>query len=60
MFRIDGNHKEEVFCSAVQLPGRAILDFGLRALWRGSEVRYKVLSRLRNIQTGLAAASLNH
>jgi hypothetical protein len=59
MFRIGGiiTMKE---CSAVRLREGATLDFGLQALWCGGEVRCKVLSRLRNIKTGFAAASIHH
>ncbi len=59
MFRLGGiiTMKE---CSAVRLRARATLDFSLQALWRGGEVRCKVLSRLRNCKTGFTAASIHH
>jgi hypothetical protein len=38
----------------------AEVDFALQALRRGRAVRGKVLSRLRNLKSGLTAASIHH
>jgi hypothetical protein len=39
---------------------RSTLDLGLQGLWRADEAQHKILQSLRNIKTGLVAASINY